>query len=203
MTPPLATLEDTTLVRLALAGQAECFTVLMDRHSAAIRRRIGSMARSATDAEDVMQEVALKVWRHLSTFRSESSFRTWLTRVAINEASQVYRRERRKPLYQAVGDLDALASPGESPYQSFSRIEMAQAVRGAVAELPAKYREVLILRDLEELSAQETAKCLQSSIPAVKSRLFRARLMVLATLRRSTVRGLKGHGQRKLVSIHA
>ena len=203
MTPPVATFEDTTLIRLALAGEAECFTALMDRHLAAVRRRVASMARSATDAEDLMQEVVLKVWCHLSTFRSESSFRTWLTRVAINEALGTYRRQRRKPLYQAFEDLDALASPGESPHQSFSRMEMAQTVRGAVAELPAKYRQVLILRDLEELSVQETAQCLQSSIPAIKTRLFRARLMLLATLRRSKVRGLKGHGRRKpVVSMH-
>jgi len=122
----------------------------------------------------------LKVWRHLSTFRSESSFRTWLTRVAINEALQSYRRERSKPLCQPLGDFDALASHVESPHQSYARIEMQQAIYGAVAELPAKYRQVLTLRDLEELSAQETALRLQSSIPTVKTRLFRARLMLLA-----------------------
>jgi RNA polymerase sigma-70 factor (ECF subfamily) len=189
MTPPLASFEDSVLIELALAGQSECFTVLMDRHLVAVRKCIRSMVRSAADAEDLVQEVVLKVWRHLSTFRSESSFRTWLTRVAINEALQSYRRERSKPRCQAPGDFDALASHAESPYQSYARIEMAQAVHGAVAKLPAKYRQVLTLRDLEELSAQETALRLRSSIPTVKSRLFRARLMLLATLRRSTMRG--------------
>jgi RNA polymerase sigma-70 factor, ECF subfamily len=188
MTPPLASFEDSVLIELALAGQSECFTVLMDRHLVAVKRCIGSMVRNAADSEDLVQEVVLKVWRHLSTYRSESSFRTWLTRVAINEALQSYRRQRREPLCRALGDFDALASHAESPHQSYARIEMAQAVHGAVAELPAKYRQVLTLRDLEELSAQETALRLQSSIPTVKSRLFRARLMLLATLRRSTMR---------------
>jgi len=192
MTPPLASFEDSVLIKLALAGQSECFTVLMDRHLVAVRRCIGSMVRSASDAEDLVQDVVLKVWRHLSTFRSESSFRTWLTRVAINEALQSYRRERSKPICQALGDFDALASHGESPHQSYARIEMAQAIHGAVAELPAKYRQVLTLRDLEELSAQETALRLQSSIPTVKTRLFRARLMLLATLRRSRTRAPQG-----------
>lgn len=189
MTPALASFEDSVLIELALAGQSECFTVLMDRHLVAVKRCIRSMVRNAADSEDLVQEVVLKVWRHLSTFRSESSFRTWLTRVAINEALQSYRRERSKPLCQALGDFDALPSHAESPHQSYARIEMAQALHGAVAELPAKYRQVLTLRDFEELSAQETALRLQSSIPTVKTRLFRARLMLLATLRRSTMRG--------------
>ncbi len=85
---PLAAHEDCTLVKLALAGQVECFSVLMDRHLAVVRRRIRSLVRNVADVDDLLQEVLLKVWRHLLTFRSESSFRTWTTRVAINEALQ-------------------------------------------------------------------------------------------------------------------
>ena len=106
MTPSIATFEDSTLIKLALAGQTECFTALIDRHLAAIKRRIGSTAPNAADADDILQEVLLKVWRHLSTFRSESSFRTWMTRVAMNEVLQSYRRKRRNPLCQAPGDLE-------------------------------------------------------------------------------------------------
>lgn len=192
MHPPLATFEDSALIELSLAGQAECFAALMDRHLAAVRRRIGSLVRSETDADDVLQDVSLKVWRRLSTFRAESSFRTWMTRVAVNEALQAYRREQRTPHLQAFGNLDDLVSPGESPHQSLARVEVTQAVRSAVAELPAKYRQVLILRDLEERSAQETAQSLQSTISAVKTRLFRARLMLLAALQRSRRRALVG-----------
>src|SRR3984893_9918599 len=175
MTRPLARFEDSTLIKLALEGQTECFAVLMDRHLIAVRKRIASMVGNATDAEDLLQEVLLKVWRHLSTFRSESSFRTWMTRVAMNEVLQSYRRKRRNPLCQASGDLDAFASQVESPHQSFARLEATKAVRSAVAGLPPKYRRVLILRDFEELSAGETAESLRSTIPAVKTRLFRAR----------------------------
>ncbi len=98
MTSPLTDFDDGTLIKLALAGQAECFTVLMDRHLIAVRRRLHSMVRNASDADDLLQEVLLKVWRRLSTFRSESSFRTWMTRVAMNEALQLYRREQRRRL---------------------------------------------------------------------------------------------------------
>jgi RNA polymerase sigma-70 factor (ECF subfamily) len=80
-------------------------------------------------------------------------------------------------------DLDAFASYGESPHQSFARVEETKTVRSAVAGLPAKYRQVLILRDIEELSTGETAESLQSTIPAVKSRLFRARRMLVEALK--------------------
>jgi RNA polymerase sigma-70 factor (ECF subfamily) len=186
MTSPLATFEDSILIKLALGGQAECFSVLMDRHSAVLKRRIGSMVRNANDAEDLLQEVFLKVWRHLSTFRSESCFRTWMISLAVNEVLQFYRREQHWRWFQVTGDdPDALASPYESPYQSLARKEATHAVRSAVAGLSPKYKKVLILRDLEELSVRETAQWLQSSIPAVKTRLFRARHMLLAALRKS------------------
>jgi RNA polymerase sigma-70 factor (ECF subfamily) len=180
----LATFEDNALIKLVLAGQTECFTVLMDRHLATIRRRIGSMVRNAADADDLLQEVLLKVWRHLATFRSESSFRTWMTRVAINEALQSFRREQRSPLCQAFGDFDTFASPSELPLQSLTRAETARIVRKAVVDLPAKYRQVMILREFEQLSTREIAQSLHSSIPAVKTRLFRGRLMLQAALER-------------------
>ena len=184
MTPSITTFEDNTLIKLTLAGQTECFTVLMDRHLAVLKRRIGSTAPNATDADDILQEVLLKVWRHLSTFRSQSSFRTWMTRVAINEALQSYRRERRRPICQALADFDTFASSNESPLQSLTRAETTQVVRKAVVDLPAKYRQVLILREFEQLSVGEIAQSLHSSIAAVKTRLLRARLM----LQRSRIR---------------
>ncbi len=188
MSPPLATFEDNTLIKLTLAGQVECFKVLIDRHLAAVRKRIYSMARNAADADDILQEVLLKVWRHLATFRSESSFRTWVTQVAINEARQSYRRERSRSACQPLRDLDAFASPGESPHQTLARAEVTQAVRSAIVGLPAKYREVLILCDLDQLSTRETAQWLKASIPAIKTRLFRGRLMLLAALQSSRTR---------------
>ncbi len=185
MATPLATFEDSALIKLALAGQTECFTVLANRHLPAVRRRIGSMVPNTTDVDDLFQEVLLKVWRHLSTFRSQSSFPTWMTRVAINEALQACRQQRSRPIFQALGDRDIFASPSESPLQSLIRAETTQVVRKAVVGIPAKYRQVLILREFEELSVRQIAQSLRSSIGAVKTRLFRARLMLLAALRRS------------------
>ena len=201
MTPPLATFEDSTLIALALAGQSECFTALIDRHLAPVKKRIASVVRNAADADDVLQETLLKVWRRLSTFRSESSFRTWLTRVAINEALQSYRREQRRPLCQPLDDLDTVDSHSESPHQSLVRVEVTRAVRSAIVRLRAKDKQVLILRDLQQFSERETAQWLRSSIPAVKARLFRARLMLRAEVQRSKIPEIPCAGRTRPVGV--
>lgn len=98
MGPPTATFEDSALIQRALAGQSECFEVLINRHLPAIRARVRLMAPNRADVEDILQEILLKVWRHLSKFQSRSSFRTWITRVAINEVLLSYRRTQRRPI---------------------------------------------------------------------------------------------------------
>jgi RNA polymerase sigma-70 factor (ECF subfamily) len=186
----IAKLDDSTLIGLALAGKVECFAALMDRHKAAVRRRILSMVRNTDDTDDLLQEVQLKVWCHLSAFRSECTFRTWVIRVAINEVLQSYRREKRRAVCQPIIDLDVFPAGGESPHQSVVRRENAETVRRAVVTLPPIYRQVLILRDLQEFTVGQTAHSLELSIPAVKSRLVRARHMLLKALRRSIDQGL-------------
>jgi RNA polymerase sigma-70 factor (ECF subfamily) len=188
----LANLEDSALINLILAGRTECFMVLMNRHLPAVRKSIGAMMSNKSDADDVLQEVLIKVWRRLSTFRAESTFRAWMTRVAINEALQCYRRERSKPTCQAFSDSDIFASPVESPLQALTRSETTQIVRSAVVELPAKYSQVLNLREFEQLNLGEIAELLHTSIPAVKARLFRARRMLVTVLQRSKNRGSQG-----------
>jgi RNA polymerase sigma-70 factor (ECF subfamily) len=191
MTPALAMADDSTLIRLTLEGQADGFAMLMNRHLPAVRKRIGSMVRNASDADDLLQDVCLKVWGHLSSFRAESHFRTWIIRVAINEVLQSYRRAQRRPTCQMPVDFEAVC-PGDSPYQSFARIEERKTVHNAVAELPATYRQVLILRDFQQLTERETARRLRSSVPLVKTRLFRARVMLSTLLQRPRTRSPRG-----------
>jgi RNA polymerase sigma-70 factor, ECF subfamily len=179
-TGPLALFSDDDLIRLTLDGQTDCFTALMDRHLGAIRRSIGFMLHGNGATEDLTQEVALKAWRFLSAFRAESSFRTWLTRVAINEVRQFQRRELRAPSLREPPSPDILVSRDESPYEHFARIQKTKAVRALVNSLPAKYREVVMLREFNELSLLEIAERLRCTVPTVKSRLFRGRSMLLA-----------------------
>src|SRR5437899_110225 len=101
---------------------------------------------------------------------------------------QSYRRRERRPVFQPLGSIDRFVSSAESPQRTLDRVEATKAVRSAVATLPKIYRQVIILRDIEELSARETAQCLDASIPLVKTRLFRARLMLLTAIKRSRTR---------------
>lgn len=180
----IATLEDSALIEQSLQGKRECFDVLFARHQAAVRRRIRSLAGSEPNEDDVVQQVFLKAWCHLSTFRSASSFRTWITRIAINEVFQLRRREYRNPLCPSAFDLDTFSSTVESPQKSLERKQEAESVRNAIAGLPKMYREVLVMHYLEERSELETARAVAGSLPGVKSRLHRARQMLLAALQR-------------------
>ncbi len=185
MTSP-ASFEDKALIENILAGQVECFAVLTNRHLPAIRKRLYRVAPRTVDPDDLMQEVLLKVWRHLSTFRSQSSFRTWMTRVAVNEALLSHRRAKCRPICRPSVDLSIFVSASESPLDSAIRSEANDVVRSALSGLPAKYKQILILREFEERPEREVALFLQVSVGAVKTRLRRARLMLFAELRRTS-----------------
>lgn len=185
--------DDSALIHLVLTGNAECFGILMGRHLAAVRRRIRGMTRSVSDADDIMQEVQLKIWRRLGSYRSEASFRTWMTRVAINEALQFYRKANRYPVVHDPTELAELTSPIESPLQACVRAALTERLKAAVDRLPAKHRQVVVLHNLQELSLRETAHELRATTPAVKTRLFRAR----AALSKALIRESKGLGSRR------
>jgi RNA polymerase sigma-70 factor (ECF subfamily) len=183
---PAATPDDSALIDLVLTGNSERFGVLMDRHLAVVRSRIRGMTRSTSDADDIMQEVQLKIWRRLGSYRSEASFRTWMTSVAINEARQFYRKANRLPLINDRIELVELTSPSESPLQACMRAQLAERLKAAVERLPAKHKHVVVLHNLQELSLQETAQKLQATTPAVKTGLFRAKAALSKALFRKS-----------------
>jgi RNA polymerase sigma-70 factor, ECF subfamily len=179
--------DDSELINLVLTGNAECFRVLMDRHLAAVRGRIRGMTRCTSDADDIMQEVQLKIWRHLVSYRSEASFRTWMTRVAINEALQFYRKANRLPLVHDHTELAELTSPSESPLEACLRAELTKRLKAAVERLPAKHKQAVVLHKFKELSVEETAQELHATTPAVKTHLFRAKAALSKALLRESV----------------
>jgi RNA polymerase sigma-70 factor (ECF subfamily) len=178
-----AKLDDTALVQMALAGHGECFGELLLRHKNMVRARVVSVVRNSPDVDDVVQEVFFKAWRALPTFRANATVCTWLTSIATNEALMLHRRERRQRLYATGSDVDTLASRAEPADVAVMRGEEARAIHEAIVNLPVKYRDVVVLRDIEELSALSTANRLKSTVPGVKTRLFRARLKLKAALR--------------------
>jgi RNA polymerase sigma factor (sigma-70 family) len=192
MTDAITAQEDSTLIEMAVAGNRDSFALLMERHLHAIKRCIVSSLQDGADSDDVLQDVLFKVWRRLSTFRSESSFRTWVIRIALNEVFQWYRRKQFRRVFRPVTDLDSLPSRHESPERFLLRDETAKAVHRAVAKLPRLYQEPLVLREFEGLSMEETARSVQASVPATKTRLFPAKLMLSDSLSRSF--GRTGYG---------
>jgi RNA polymerase sigma-70 factor, ECF subfamily len=190
MDPPLTALGDSALIKLVLSGRTECFAVLMNRYLPTMQRRIGSIVTNTADVEDLSQEVFFKIWHHLSTFREESAFGTWVTRIAINEALNLCQRNHRPPNWQTVDDLDTFASAIDSPLQCLARTEARQMLHYAVAKLPVIYGQVLILREIGQFSMEEIARFVRTTVPTVKTRLFRARGMLLRQIPRAKMSGV-------------
>ena len=181
---------DEGLVDRAQAGDPEAFAALVHRHSGRLYAIAQGMLRNEQDARDVVQETFLNVYRHLDGFRGDSSFQTWISRIATNNALMKLRRRRRKPeaplelppgkdgepREREVIDLRPLAD------QVHENAELGRQIRAAVDALPEKYRDVLVLADYQHMTMQEIAESLDLSIPNVKTRLHRARMAVRATL---------------------
>ena len=190
MPTAIAKLDDMALVQMVLAGRDECFAELVHRHTNMVKRRVVSIVRNSSDVDDVVQEVFFKAWRALPKFRADATLRTWLISIATNEALITYRREHRRN-WESLDEFNTVACHGEPADKALIRGEETRAVRQAILELPPKYREVLILRDIEGLDSTATAERLQWTLATVKTRLFRSRAKLATALRRSPVRVLQ------------
>jgi len=172
------------LVAGAKNGDATAFTELVRRYERKIFRLAYNITHNREDAEDAMQEAFLKAYTHLDGFAGDSRFYTWLVRIAVNEALMKLRKRRPgefsldEPVETDTQDLlpREIADWGPSPEKRYERAEMGEILSNAIEKLDPDFRIVFVLRDIEELSTEETAKLLSLSIPAVKSRLLRARL---------------------------
>lgn len=175
------------LVRRACDGDKEAFYSLVRPCERAVYAAAMSIVNNSADAEEVAQEAVLKALAHLAGFRSEAKFSTWLIQITINEARSRLRKDRRH-LYESIdeprtdeeGDYSPkdFADWREIPSEALKRDELRNALKRALATLPLKYREVFILRDIQNLSIEETAEILGISEGNVKTRLLRARLQM-------------------------
>ena len=179
------------LVAAAKRGDPLAFEELVNRYEAKIFRLTMNITRNHEDAEDAMQDAFLKSYSHLKDFQEDSRFYTWLVRIAANEA--LMRLRKRRPnqfsLDEPVeGEEDLMPREledwGPSPEQRFAQTEMHEILSEVIDKLEPDFRVVFVLRDVEELSTEETSKVLGISIPAVKSRLLRARLKLRQKLNR-------------------
>jgi RNA polymerase sigma-70 factor (ECF subfamily) len=184
--------DEAALVAQAQQGGVEAFTELVNRYERNIFRLARHITQNPEDAEDVLQETFMKAYEHLVDFQGNSKFYTWLVRIAVNQSLMKLRKRKT----DASVSLDEPYDTGEetvtreiavwdpNPELTYSREEMREILGKAVESLPPVFRAVFVLRDIEELSTEETAVLLNLSIPAVKSRLLRARLRLREKLTR-------------------
>jgi RNA polymerase sigma-70 factor (ECF subfamily) len=184
--------DESGLVAKAREGDVAAFNELVNRYSRKIYRLAKHITQNDEDAEDVLQETFLKAYEHLGDFQGQSKFYTWIVRIAVNESLMKLRKrksDRTVPLDEPVDTgedtvIREIAVWDENPEQKYSREELGQILDEAVDSLRPTFRTVFVLRDIEELSTEETAEALGISVPAVKSRLLRARLQLREKLTR-------------------
>jgi RNA polymerase sigma-70 factor (ECF subfamily) len=161
----------------------DAFADLVLPHLSALNRLARVRLGCESEAEDIVQQAVLRAFRHLSQFRREASFKTWLYAIAFHEVSQL-RRGRAVRHLRPLHEVRAanLRDPSISPELQCQYSEEAERLRQALTKLPEKYRRVIQLRDLRELSIAETARLLSASVAAVKVRHHRARKLLLRRL---------------------
>ncbi len=168
-------------------GDSDAFFELVRPYERAVFLAALSLMKNDADAEDVAQEAILKAFKNLARFRQEAKFSTWLIQIAINEAKMRLRKDRRH-LYESI-DEGRVGNDGdyiprdfadwrEIPSEALEKKELRRALTKALDSLPEKYRTILILRDVQHLSINETAKILGLWEANVKTRLSRARLQM-------------------------
>jgi RNA polymerase sigma-70 factor (ECF subfamily) len=188
--------DEAALVGAARAGDASAFETLVARYERKIFRLAMNITQNREDAEDVMQEAFLKSYQHLGEFKGNSRFYTWLVRIAVNQALMKLRKRRPNQFSldeTAESEEDVMPREledwGPSPEQRYAQTELQQILGQVIADLEPGFRVVFQLRDVEDLSTEETAEVLGLSVPAVKSRLLRARLKLRQKLNRYFRRG--------------
>ncbi|MGC2418142.1 MAG: sigma-70 family RNA polymerase sigma factor [Candidatus Acidiferrales bacterium] len=188
--------DESALVAAAKSGDISAFETLVGRYERKIFRLAQNITQNREDAEDAMQESFLKAYEHLGEFQGNSRFYTWLVRIAVNQALMKLRR-RRPNVVSLDQELDTgedmmpreVEDWGPSPEDRYGQTELSGILGKVIGELDPPFRVVFQLRDIEELSTEETAEALGLSVPAVKSRLLRARLKLREKLNQYFRRG--------------
>jgi RNA polymerase sigma-70 factor (ECF subfamily) len=185
-------LDEATILAQARDGDTTAFGELIRRYEAKIFRLAQHITQNREDAEDVLQETFLKAYEHLDQFQGNSKFYTWIVRIAVNQALMKLRKRKSDKSVSIDETIDTgedtvareIAAWDEDPEQRYSREELNKILETAIDSLAPPYRAVFLLRDVDDLSTEETAEALGLSIPAVKSRLLRARLQLRDKLTR-------------------
>lgn len=200
--------DELALVQRAKAGDVSAFEELVKRYDRNVFRIAQHITQNREDAEDVVQDAFLKSYNNLAQFQGQSKFYTWLVRIAVNEALMKLRRRRPERTVSLDEDVKTeddsvpreVADWSPNPEQQYTQAELREILDKTIHGLPATFRTVFVLRDVEGLSTEETAEALDLSIPAVKSRLLRARLQLRERLNKYFQRRERPNGSRPTIS---
>jgi len=182
-----ATTNEAALIQRVLAGETELFYELIRPYERLVYVTIFAILKNEAEAEDGAQETMISAFRNLKSFRGEAKFSTWLVTIAMNEARKRLRKTKtvaEDSLDDGMEDVEGDFTPAvltdwrEIPLEALERKELKEKLQEAVRILPEKYREVFVLRDIEELNQEETAAALGINVTLVKVRLHRARMML-------------------------
>ncbi len=184
--------DEAELVSRARDGDGEAFAELVRRYERRVYRLVRNITQNPQDAEDALQDTFLKAFSRLDSFEGNSKFYTWLVRIAVNEALMKLRKRKSDRTVSLDDGIDTgedvvvreIAVWDGDPEQKYSQQELRAILDEAIASLRPAFRTVFVLRDIEQLSTEETAAVLGLSVPAVKSRLLRARLQLREKLTR-------------------
>lgn len=196
--------QELALVQAARAGDIAAFEELVRRYERNVFRIAQHITQNREDAEDVVQDAFLKAYQNLNQFQGNSKFYTWLVRIAVNEALMKLRRRKSSKTVSMDQEVETdegtmpreVADWSPNPEQLYDQSELRDILGRTIQGLPASFRTVFVLRDVEGLSTEETAEMLDLSVPAVKSRLLRARLQLRERLNKYFRRKKDGENNR-------
>lgn len=176
---------DDSLVQLAKRSNAGAFDLLVQRHANAVWRTARSVLGDDHKAEDAAQETFLKAWRSLGGFDGRASFATWIRRIALNTALNQQRSDSRRPV--SLASSETLSNQATATDEAGQRsLEAAEILRKGLEQLPEHYREVILLREVEQMSYQEIAHHCKIAVRSVETRLARGRRLLARSLGAST-----------------
>lgn len=175
--------DDRTLIDRALEGDSAAFGQLVRRYQDRLFTGLVHMVSSREEAEDVVQDTFVRAYEKLDAFRKDSTFYTWLYRIAINTALYRQRQRRQEPVGESTQPGSEPSDPTGNPTENLLRAERAQDVRQALSQLGEEFRMVLVMRDVEGFDYQTIARILDISVGTVRSRLHRARSNMRELLR--------------------
>lgn len=191
--------DDELAVRIARADHT-AFETLMRRHNGRLFRVARAMLKDDAEAEDALQEAYLEAYRHIGKYRGDAQLATWLTRIVINQALMHLRKQKRDRVVVPIAEPqrrtddaariasaslgDVVDEKSESPPSATLRAEIRQILERKIDELPVAFRTVFVMREVEDMTVQETAECLSIPDATVRTRLFRARALLREAIAR-------------------